>query len=352
MSIPRFLVGIPTHDRPGLVPEAVRSVLAQTVPSVRVVISDDASAREASAAVQRFVADLGDPRVEYVRHDSPQREYGQGRYLFGRWRGEDFFLILHDDDRLEPTYLETALGRLDDHPELAVFVANPHVFDAEGRPSEEMTAAYRSTHGRPNHVQGPIDVLEPVLRSGFIPISGTVFRSAELRRSGFVHPEIRGNYPFELDLLLRVGASGGRAWFEDRTLLGFRMHAGSLRNGLWYDPSILANLVRVVEEFRFGGATERLRRKFLGFAHRRYARVLMARGEPAAARSQIRAALRVNALSYKSWGFALAAHALPFLTAPLSRAATPHIGAPPAAAVMHRPPASLPRPPRKAHATR
>lgn len=309
-----ILVGIPTRDRPHYLPLALASVLGQSLRELRVSIADDASAPESSRAVAEHVAGLGDARVERVRHDFPKLEYGQGRWLFSRLRDEEFFVILHDDDLLDPRCLERAVSTLRAHPDLDAWFADPWILDAAGARTPGREPAYRAEHGRDRLPPGPVGILHPLLAHGAIPISGTVFRVSALRASGFVTPEIEGNFPFEFDLLLRLGAQGRRAFHETEPLVGFRLHGASLRAGLWRDPVIVANFVRVLEQHRFSGADERLRRRLLGSRLRRRAELQLLDGDLAAARADLARATAAWPASWKSWALRVATRVAPGAT--------------------------------------
>jgi glycosyltransferase involved in cell wall biosynthesis len=311
--MPRVFVGIPTRNRPTLVPKAIRSVLTQTCQDFRVVVSDNQSEPAARESVERFVRELGDPRVRYVLQPEDRGEYGQGRFFLGEAKGEDYLAILHDDDVLDPHYLETALFRLDGHPELVAFFANPWIFGSDGRRSDERSSRYRQEHGRDDHPGGAVDLLAPLLRCGMCPISGTVFRTRALVESGFVDDDCSGNYPFEFNLLLRLGERGGRAWFERETLIGYCFHEGQLRNTLklQFNEHVVATMIKLLERRRFTGTAELWRRKTLGFNHRNQAAILLARDDVAAARRHLARALQVFPLSWRTWAYAAAGFAAP-----------------------------------------
>lgn len=63
---PFFTVAIPSKNRPELLRQAARSVLAQTFPDFELVVCDNSDASEA-AATEAVVRELGDRRIAYVR---------------------------------------------------------------------------------------------------------------------------------------------------------------------------------------------------------------------------------------------------------------------------------------------
>jgi glycosyltransferase involved in cell wall biosynthesis len=97
-------VVVPTRDRPGLVAEAVNSVLAQTHEALRVVVVDDGSVTPLSLPT-------ADPRVEVVHLRQPGGPQAAREVGLRRATG-DFVATLDCDDLWVPTKLEKQLSSL------------------------------------------------------------------------------------------------------------------------------------------------------------------------------------------------------------------------------------------------
>lgn len=318
--MPRVLIAIPTLNRPQFLRQTVQSVLAQSFQDWRILISDNASTAEAAASVQAYVRGLNDPRIRCWLQPKNIREYGNCCWLFEQCR-EAYFVVLHDDDLLEPGHLASALQRLDESPELACFFANAKLIDAQGVVSQERTANYRRARGREGHPAGPMQFLEPLLRTGFVPISGTVFRHAALQAAGFVDEDCFGLWPFELNLLMRLGERGGLAWFAHEELVRYRFHDGQMQRyqGISADPVALAMVLRILERRRYAGSAERLRRQVASMFYNLQARIAVRRGDMAACRRSLRRAIRLNPWWLRHWPLAACAFLAPPLTRELVR---------------------------------
>ncbi len=296
---PRVFIGIPTFNRPHYLRATIASLRAQTLGAWRAIVSDNDSPPAAAAAARAAVEAAGDPRLSYVLQPENGGEYGQGRFFFGAARDEDYFVILHDDDLLRPDYLETALRTLDRRPHLAYFHCAPAVIDADGRESAELTRWYSAYHGQEGVSAGEIVVLDRLLRTGFTPICGTCFRLSRLRESGFVDPDLGGNYPFELNVLLRLGERGLRAWYSPERRIVFRVHPGALRNAdrLMENAGVVDAMITLLGRRRFTGANERFRRRLLSRLHRARAVMELRAGRIAPARAALREAVAHNRFS-------------------------------------------------------
>ena len=91
--MPKVSVIIPTHNRALSLCRAVDSVLNQTFGDFEVLIIDDASTDHTGD----FVADCGDERVRYYRHDQNRGESASCNTGLLLARGE-YIAFLHDDD--------------------------------------------------------------------------------------------------------------------------------------------------------------------------------------------------------------------------------------------------------------
>lgn len=314
--VPTVFVGIPTRNRPRHVREALQSVLAQTYPYFRLVVSDNQSAPDAAADVARYVRELDDPRVAYHLQSENRGEYGQGRFLLGCCR-EDYFVILHDDDRLEPGHLAFAVQVMEGDPLLAFLSTSQYAIDEQGRRLPRLTRAYNRGEGRHRLPEGRIErVLELFMRHGGVfSISGAVFRTAAVQAAGLVDSDCEGLYPFEYNVFLRQAESGAPAYFSTRQLVAYRHHPGAMRNYArpFFNRDMMRTMMKILERRRFEGEPERRRRRLLGAVCRNYAFIMYVAGDRGACRRFLRRALRLYPLSPRTWMYTGIALLAPFL---------------------------------------
>lgn len=109
-AAPLVSVVIPTHNRPGLLREALASVAAQTCTDWEVVVVDDGSTPPIDAAALETIVG---PRLRLVRHEQPRGVAAARNSGFAAARGE-LIAQLDDDDRLAPEALSAAAAALRD----------------------------------------------------------------------------------------------------------------------------------------------------------------------------------------------------------------------------------------------
>lgn len=109
-DLPLVTAIIPTHNRGALLKRAVDSVLAQTYPSIEIIIVDDGSTDDTPSVVEEL--EVKHPMI-YIRHDQSKgapaaRNAGlnraSGRYVAG----------LDDDDEWLPERIEKLVSQIDE----------------------------------------------------------------------------------------------------------------------------------------------------------------------------------------------------------------------------------------------
>jgi len=109
MTRPLVTVAISTYNRAsGYLREAYASALAQRYEPLEIVVVDNAS----TDGTAELIAAAGDPRVRYVRNEKNIGANGNFNACLQHARG-DWFLLLHDDDRIDDDFVAYAISALD-----------------------------------------------------------------------------------------------------------------------------------------------------------------------------------------------------------------------------------------------
>jgi glycosyltransferase involved in cell wall biosynthesis len=96
-------IAIPTYDRLEYLKEAVASARAQTYCDIEVLIGDDGTSKAIKAWAESVTSI--DSRVRYQRNERKLGLAGNWNTLADAARGE-FIVIIGDDDRLLPNFVE------------------------------------------------------------------------------------------------------------------------------------------------------------------------------------------------------------------------------------------------------
>lgn len=125
--MPRITVAIPTYNRAKYLPQAVQSVLSQTFKDFELLIVDNASTDETENAVKSFK----DKRIVYHKN---KENIG----MMNNWNrcidisGGKYLIILGDDDKLYPNFLEESYRAHKRPPNLGFSFSHCNKVDVNG----------------------------------------------------------------------------------------------------------------------------------------------------------------------------------------------------------------------------
>jgi len=100
---------IPTHNRPDLLPKAIKSVLNQSYQDFEVIVVDDGLEIRAESIVKK----VNDSRIVYIQHET-ERGGAAARNTGIKAAQGEFIAFLDDDDEWLPKKLEIQMSRFRD----------------------------------------------------------------------------------------------------------------------------------------------------------------------------------------------------------------------------------------------
>jgi glycosyltransferase involved in cell wall biosynthesis len=231
MNQPRVSVVIPTYNCERFLPEAIESVLQQTMTQHEVIVIDDGSTDSTAAVLQNYQRKDGD-RVRAVsrqnRGVSASRNEGI-QLARGKW-----IAFLDADDVFLPDKLEAQLAIASENPNLGMIHSGWQRVDAAG----EILTIVEPWHSVPR-----LD-LEGWLRYKPVLPSAMLFRRDWLVRSGGFDP--RFSMSEDTELVLRLARSGCEAAWLRQVTVSYRQHEGNATHkGLLQAESLSA----ILDEF-------------------------------------------------------------------------------------------------------
>jgi GT2 family glycosyltransferase len=226
-----------TCRRPEFVVEAVRSALAQTGPSLEVLVLDDDPAGSARGPIEALAKE--DPRVRYLAaspasNGAPALVYNQGA---AQARGRAI-VFLDDDDLALPGAFAKLLAALDEKPARAFafglvepFGGTPEVMIHETAFFVDATARARAAARSGTRFL----VAHLTYGASLFVVSGAIFRRDALLAAGGFDPAVRINTA--LDLAARLAHEHTWALVDEPVVL-YRVHAASLMHDLKNRPAL------------------------------------------------------------------------------------------------------------------
>ncbi|CAN5881213.1 glycosyltransferase family 2 protein [soil metagenome] len=129
MARPLVTIGVSTYNRAdGYLQNALESALAQTYPNLEIVVSDNGS----SDGTEAYVKSFGDERIRYFKQAQNIGANANFNFCLDQARG-DYFLLLHDDDVLDPDLVESCLNAAADDTRVGVLRSGTRVIDGAGK---------------------------------------------------------------------------------------------------------------------------------------------------------------------------------------------------------------------------
>ncbi len=176
--MPKFSICIPAY-KSRFLDACIKSILAQSVDDFELIVLNDCSPEPVKSIVMAFE----DDRIVY--HEN-EHNVGAVR-LTDNWnkclalaQGE-YLVMMGDDDRMEPDYLEAFTGLMADYPDLDVYHCRSLIIDDEGQP-RQLTPACPSYERVCDNIWHRLNQW----RSQYI--SDFVYRTDALRRQGGFYP--------------------------------------------------------------------------------------------------------------------------------------------------------------------
>lgn len=275
-----ILVVIPTRDRPVLLLEALRSVLAQSDPDFVVVVADDGTGelaeRDPAMPVDRRISFVGTQAGTAGGARNAAFSHGEERVL-GRAAG--LVAFLDDDDLWKPDHLARSRAALAAAPGASFVHGAAITVGAAGE------SPYQARDDGP--FEG--DLFEALLRRNFVATSSVVARAGAVRGAGGFRADV--SHGEDHGLWLELARRGTVAWVPEPTVV-YRDHGGNVSRHLVAKARDQAEVMASwwPRRSRLSGAERATLRRELARRHRRHVKRLVA--ERAASRREIRALAR------------------------------------------------------------
>jgi glycosyltransferase involved in cell wall biosynthesis len=210
----RVTVAIPTYNRATLLRETLESVLTQTYPKFRLVISDNASTDETPEVVGSY----SDGRIDYIRNQHNIGMIPNFNRLI-ELTDTEFLMLLPDDDRLYPDYLDAVIEILERNPRAGLAHTAFDEIDLDSQVRKRASSFVKSN--RPWVIEPGQAFLDRAIASIAVCQSSATFRTRAIREAGGMAPD-DGAFA-DIPLFLRIAQDWDMA-YVNRPLVAFRIH--------------------------------------------------------------------------------------------------------------------------------
>lgn len=245
-------IAIPTYERLEYLQEAVASARSQTYSNVEILIGDDGTSEEIKTWAESLA--LIDSRVRYQRNERNLGLAGNWNALADAARGE-FIVIIGDDDRLLPSFVETLLKLIETGATVAF--SNHFLIDRSGQRLAQETVECTKRYRRDGLPAGTVADAAACVWRNSVPMSAALVRTRDAQRLRFKEDL---NTP-EIEFFARLANEGAQFVFTPLYLADYRTHpASATTNGLRSEAlakrlsviSVPGHITRIKREFMAG----------------------------------------------------------------------------------------------------
>ena len=213
---PLVTIAIPTYNRAdGYLKNAIECAIAQDYKNIEIVISDNCSEDHTSELVASCMEQSS--AIRYVRHEENIGANNNFNACLDEATG-DYFLMLHDDDAIDPEFVSRCMSKLDTYTEPGLIRTGTKVVDSDGH----------TLHAIDNHMQveQKVDFIDCWFnRKSAMYLCSTLFNTKALREAGgFSSPK---NLLQDAFAEVKIAARYDVANIVE-PLASFRVHAGEL----------------------------------------------------------------------------------------------------------------------------
>lgn len=232
MSGPTVSVCVPTFNREKFLHQTITSILQQTYRDFEVVICDNASTDATAEVVKAF----SDSRIHYIRN--PQN-IGMAKNWVKSVHAANgrYFMILSDDDWLDPTCLERLVGPFGNHPEVDAVFCDLWIIDFDGKIMRTLTEELsRARRGRLRAgLHQPF--YELTLPNPALCASATLIHRSRALELGALSSFM--GFAVDFYLFTKLALAGGSAFYVPDRLAYYRSHketvSGTCQLKVWQD---------------------------------------------------------------------------------------------------------------------
>ncbi len=128
MNSPLVTIGIPTYNRAdGFLKEALGAALGQTYENLEIIVSDNCS----SDGTEALVTGHRDKRIRYFRQEENIGAQNNFNFCVRKATGV-YFLMLHDDDLIDPDFVEVCIAAAGGREDLGIIRTGTRLIDENG----------------------------------------------------------------------------------------------------------------------------------------------------------------------------------------------------------------------------
>jgi glycosyltransferase involved in cell wall biosynthesis len=216
-SLTKLTIIILCHNRPAYAKLAIKSALRQTNQDFRLVISDNSSNDELFSLINAEFSTLE------IRRRIPSLPSPDHFSICISEVDTKYFCLFHDDDLMEPGYVDAMLKTIELQPNAVAYSCNAEIFD-EATELKHSSFESKDAHVIIENSRALAGRYFSRFPNGIAPYPAYIYRSDIVKKIP-INAQTGGKYS-DVTWLLEISKRGSIVW-NSQKLIRYRMHADS-----------------------------------------------------------------------------------------------------------------------------
>lgn len=247
-------IALTTYNRPNFLQESIKSILNQTFKDFDLVILDNGSTNETTSVIHSF----NDSRISCVRNQTNDLEFVNNAFSYTK---NDFLMIFHDDDIMEPTMLEEMIKIIKGDKEINTISCSINLINSNSKNLNKV---------RPRIIKDKVwekkSFIKQYLFSGdIIPCPSTIFKSSLIKKHDLKY-DWKVGPAVDLFLFFQINLMKGKMILLKKPLLNYRIHInqGSEQKRVELEIQVRQYIFKLLQENKLYSLSQKYLKASLG----------------------------------------------------------------------------------------
>lgn len=214
-SQPQVEVFILSYNRPEYILQTIDSVIKQTYPNLKVIVSDNSSQNDVEAKIRTYV---DRSKITYIKRKPSLAALAHFNTVFSEATA-DYFMIFHDDDVMLPEAVSKLMNTITKDPNLAAVGGNAFILEENSFTRNVFDPNLQAG----KKISDPDEIALHYLdsRKGHVPFPSYIYRRAKVNGLKMIFKE--GQKHSDVSFLIKASKQGPLFWVEDQVMY-YRRH--------------------------------------------------------------------------------------------------------------------------------
>lgn len=249
-------ISIPTLNRQKFLKKAITSVLNQTYKDFELIIYDNDPSNNLN---YKTVSQFDDKRLSYIKSDI---QYFQILSMGLKQNKRKYVMIMHDDDTLEPGYIENQLRILEENNKISIIASSVNLIDKDDHNLNKVRPVlFKDKVFTKNKF-----IYNYLFKGDIIPFPTAIYRSNFITNNNLEFPTDVGPAA-DLYLFFKINLQDSLIYLTKSSLYNYRVHSNqeSEKNRISLEFEIRPHIVKLINQYGLKSLSKKYYQASAGF---------------------------------------------------------------------------------------